>query len=105
MTDRKTEEAVKFARASLALDGLTPSPEAEAKVRAQLDTYRGEPYRAASGQWAWVIYQNDEDYCRGAGYPDEEEAEQALCEALMACGCFLPDDHDDGAEPPAHFRS
>ena len=36
MTDRKTEEAVKFARASLALDGLTPSPEAEAKVRAQL---------------------------------------------------------------------
>ena len=74
MTDRKTEEAVKFARASLALDGLTPSPEAEAKVRAQLDTYRGETYRAASGQWAWVIYQNDEDYCRGAGYPDEEEA-------------------------------
>ena len=105
MTDRKTEEAVKFARASLALDGLTPSPEAEAKVRAQLDTYRGETYRAASGQWAWVIYQNDEDYCRGAGYPDEEEAEQALCEALMACGCFLPDDHDDGAEPPAHFEA
>ena len=29
-----------------------------------------------------MIYQNDEDYCRGAGYPDEEEAEQALCEAL-----------------------
>jgi len=44
--------------------------------------YRGESYQVPSGQWAWVIYRDGEDYCRGAGYEDEADAEEALCDQL-----------------------
>ena len=79
-------------------------PKAETEA-AQLETYRVEAYQAQSGQWAWVIHDADgEDYCRGAGYPTEEEAKEALRDALLACGCFLPDDHV-GEPPTGHITT
>ena len=37
--------------------------------------YKGEVYQAESGEWAWVIFENDDDIARGAGYEDLSEAE------------------------------
>jgi hypothetical protein len=48
--------------------------------------YQGETQQAESGQWGWVILRDGEDYCRGAGYDDEDEADEALCAQLVALG-------------------
>lgn len=49
--------------------------------------YKGDVHQATSGQWAWVIYKDDQDYCRGAGYASESEAEQAMVDQLLELGC------------------
>jgi hypothetical protein len=36
--------------------------------------YKGKAYRAASGEWAWVIFEDGDDIARGAGYATEDEA-------------------------------
>lgn len=36
-------------------------------------------YRAPSGQWSWVIFEDGEDVVRGAGYETEDEAFKDMC--------------------------
>jgi len=45
-------------------------------------TYEGKTYRAPSGQWSWVITEDDEELARGAGYESEDEALQAMYDEL-----------------------
>ena len=45
---RKIEDAIRFARASIALEGLTPSAKSEAEIRAQLEPFRGSVHLAPS---------------------------------------------------------
>ena len=40
--------------------------------------YLGKVYKAPSGQWSWVIYEDGEEYYRGAGYPSEAAAKEEL---------------------------
>jgi uncharacterized protein YegP (UPF0339 family) len=44
--------------------------------------YKGNTYKAQSGQWAWVIYEDNDEVQRGAGYETEDDAEQGLFEAI-----------------------
>lgn len=45
-------------------------------------TYEGKTYQARSGQWAWVVAQDDEELARGAGYESEDEALQDMYDEL-----------------------
>lgn len=45
-------------------------------------TYEGKAYQAPSGQWSWVITEDDEELVRGAGYENEDEALQAMYDEL-----------------------
>ena len=45
-------------------------------------SYEGKAYLAASGQWGWVITEDDEEIVRGAGYESEEEALEAMYDQL-----------------------
>lgn len=45
-------------------------------------TYEGKAYQARSGQWAWLITEDDEELARGAGYESENEALQDMYDEL-----------------------
>jgi hypothetical protein len=45
-------------------------------------TYTGETYLAESGQWSWRVTEDESDLCAGAGYPDQESAEEDMLEHL-----------------------
>lgn len=45
-------------------------------------TYEGKAYQAPSGQWAWVITEDDEELVRGAGYESETDALEAMYDQL-----------------------
>ena len=47
-------------------------------------TYEGKAYRAPSGQWSWVITEENEEIVRGAGYESEDEALQAMYDQLSS---------------------
>jgi hypothetical protein len=53
--------------------------------------YHGHSYRAQSGQWSWKITRDGEDYCAGAGYPDETDAEEALSDQLAHLQPYEPE--------------
>lgn len=40
--------------------------------------YEGKAYLASSGQWSWVITEDNEEVVRGAGYATEDEALQDM---------------------------
>lgn len=44
--------------------------------------YAGEVCKTKANQWSWVIYMDGKDIARGAGFPSEYDAEQALLEEL-----------------------
>lgn len=45
-------------------------------------SYRGEVYCAASGQWAFRVTQDAEEFARGAGFEDEIEASEACSDVV-----------------------
>lgn len=45
-------------------------------------TYEGKAYRAFSGEWAWVITEDNEELVRGAGYESEDEALQDMYDEM-----------------------
>lgn len=45
-------------------------------------TYEGKAYQVPSGQWSWAITEDGDDLVRGAGYENEDEALQAMCDEL-----------------------
>ena len=48
-----------------------------------IPTYEGEAYLAPSGQWSWVIRdENGADVLRGAGCENEDVAWQAMSDEL-----------------------
>jgi hypothetical protein len=63
-----------------------------------MNEHDGKVYQALSGQWSWVIYQGDEEYCRGAGYDSEVEAESDLLEQLELLGSTSPQARLEAAE-------
>jgi hypothetical protein len=62
----------------------TPARRQSRKMCANMsaDKYEGKTYRAESGQWSWVVTWNDVEVVRGAGYPNEVEAMEAMEESI-----------------------
>lgn len=44
--------------------------------------YRGDVYCAASGQWAFRVTKDGEEFARGAGFEDEIEASEACSDVV-----------------------
>ena len=49
-----------------------------------MSAYTGEVYQASSGQWSWRITDDEGEVCGGAGYDEEEDAEEAMSDVLSS---------------------